>query len=58
VKPVEWNVGGAAGALAAFCLGRKVTPRQVRNQKTLLVEFQKLIQAQGVETSWPRLGPR
>ncbi len=32
LHPVEWNVGEAAGILAAFCLERKVTPRAVRNR--------------------------
>lgn len=30
VHPVEWNVGEAAGILAAFCHERKLTPRSVR----------------------------
>jgi hypothetical protein len=29
--PLEWNIGEAAGTLAAFCLAHKLTPRQVRN---------------------------
>ena len=58
LHPVEWNVGEAAGALAAFCLARKATPRQVRDHPTLLEEFQKNIQAQGIEIAWPRLTPR
>ncbi len=55
---VEWNIGEAVGMLAAFCVTRKVTPRQVRNRKELLEEFQKLIREQGIETAWPRLAPR
>ena len=32
LHPVEWNIGEAAGALAAFCLDtRRTTPRAVRN---------------------------
>ncbi len=58
LHPVEWNIGEAAGALCAFCLGRKVTPRQVRNQEKLLEEFQRFIRSQGIETAWRRLGPR
>lgn len=58
LHPVEWNVGEAAGALAAFCLARKVTPRRVRNHPPLLKEFQAAIVADGFETAWPRLTPR
>jgi hypothetical protein len=57
VHPVEWNVGEAAGLLAAFCLDRKVTPRSVRNGARLLDEFQSLLVRQGIELSWPRLRP-
>jgi hypothetical protein len=58
LHPVEWNVGEAAGALAAFCLQRKEPPRQVRKDKKLLAEFQKRLQENGVELSWPKLTPR
>jgi hypothetical protein len=57
VHPVEWNVGEAAGLLAAFCLDRKTTPRSVRSRPALLGEFQSLLQQQGVELSWPSLTP-
>ncbi len=57
LHPVEWNIGESAGLLAAFCLMKKTTPRAVRNTKKLLAEFQKEIQAQGVEIEWPRIRP-
>jgi hypothetical protein len=57
VHPVEWNVGEAAGLLAAFCLERKLTPRAVRNRPELLEAFQALLRREGVELSWPRLIP-
>jgi hypothetical protein len=57
LHPVEWNIGEAAGALAAFCLAKKTVPRHVRNTKALLAEFQKEIQAQGIEIAWPRILP-
>jgi hypothetical protein len=50
---VEWGIGEAGGVLMAFCRGRKVSPRQVRNDHALLTEFQTLLQNQGVELSWP-----
>ncbi len=57
LHPVEWNIGESAGALAAFCLRGKTTPRKVRNTKTLLEEFQKEVQAQGIEIEWPKIRP-
>jgi hypothetical protein len=58
LHPVEWSIGEAAGALAAFCLDRGLTPRAVRNTPGRLGEFQAALRAQGVETEWPRLRPR
>ncbi len=55
LHPVEWNIGEAAGALAAFCLERGVTPHQVREQQPLLGEFQNLLRGQGVELSWAQI---
>jgi hypothetical protein len=57
VHPVEWNVGEAAGILAAFCLERKLMPRSVRNRPEFLEAFQTLLRREGVELSWPRLTP-
>lgn len=54
LHPVEWNIGEAAGALAAHCLNEKLTPRQVRNDDTRLREFQDLLVNHfGVELAWP-----
>jgi hypothetical protein len=58
LHPVEWAIGEAAGALAAFCLDKKVSPRAVRNTPARLKEFQTALTAQGVEIAWPRLTPR
>jgi hypothetical protein len=58
LHPVEWNIGEAAGALAAFCLQRKEPPRQVRKNKKLLQDFQRQLRADGFELEWPRLSPR
>ncbi|WBQ06187.1 FAD-dependent oxidoreductase [Kribbella sp. CA-293567] len=55
LHPVEWNIGEAAGLLAAFCLDRGVSPRAVRNSPALLSDFQALLVAQGVELSWPAI---
>ena len=53
LHPVEWNIGEAAGALAAFCVAQKKSPRAVRNQKEALADFQKLLQQDGVRLDWP-----
>jgi hypothetical protein len=58
LHPVEWNIGEAAGALAAFCLARREPPRQVRKNKKMLQDFQRRLQGDGMELDWPRVAPR
>ena len=58
LHPVEWGIGEAAGALAAFCLQQREPPRAVRNTPKRLAEFQSWIVKQGVEIDWPMLTPR
>ena len=54
LHPVEWNIGEAAGALAAYCLDNGLTPRQVRNSESHLRDFQQLLSADlGVPLEWP-----
>jgi len=54
LHPAEWNIGEAAGALAAYCLTQRLTPRQVRNTPDHLADFQqKLTSTFGVELEWP-----
>lgn len=55
VHPTEWNIGESAGALAAFCLERKLKPRQVRNTPAHLADFQRELVRQGVELEWKRM---
>ena len=57
LHPVEWNIGEAAGALAAFCITRQRVPREVRKQSELLKSFQSLLSDQGVPLAWPKVGP-
>ncbi|GHO51028.1 FAD-dependent oxidoreductase [Ktedonospora formicarum] len=53
LHPVEWNIGEAAGALAAYCLEQKLTPRQVRNTPIHLKDFQRVLtQVLGFELAW------
>ena len=58
LHPVEWNIGESAGALAAFAIQKRTTPRAVRNDEKLRQEFQAKIQAQGIEIAWPKITPR
>ncbi len=55
LHPVEWNIGESAGTLAAYCVSKKLRPRQVRNTPGRLEEFQTILQEQGVEIRWPRM---
>ena len=54
LHPIEWNIGEVAGALAAYCLDKKLTPRQVRNTAEHLAEFQRMLQSKfHIELEWP-----
>jgi hypothetical protein len=55
LHPVEWNIGEAAGYLAAFCLDNNVEPRQVRNNEKILADFQQMLVAEGIELQWPAI---
>jgi hypothetical protein len=58
LHPVEWNIGEAAGSLAAHAIRTDSSPRRIRNTAALRAAFQASIQQQGIETAWPRLTPR
>jgi hypothetical protein len=54
LHPVEWNVGEAAGALAAYCLTERLAPRQVRHTPRHLESFQRLLSSVlGIVLAWP-----
>lgn len=54
LHPVEWNIGEAAGALAAYCLTNDLQPRQVRNSANHLADFQSLlVNDLGFVLAWP-----
>ncbi len=57
LHPVEWAIGEAAGALAAFCLDTGTSPRAVRADPTRLSDFQARLRAQGVPLEWPTVTP-
>ncbi|UZP39252.1 hypothetical protein NXS19_007068 [Fusarium pseudograminearum] len=53
LHPVEWNIGEAAGLLAAHCLDQDLAPHDVQGKKELFKEFQDMIIKEGIETEWP-----
>lgn len=54
LHPVEWNIGEAAGALAAWSLNNGTTPRSVRNNEPELRDFQKMLETTlRVPLKWP-----
>ncbi len=52
LHPVEWNIGEAAGALAAFCLGQQRTPADVCSSAALRRQYQQTLLAAGVPLYW------
>ncbi|HPM81658.1 MAG TPA: FAD-dependent oxidoreductase [Candidatus Anammoximicrobium sp.] len=52
LHPTEWNIGEAAGTLAAFCLDRGEPPRAVRQRTQLLRQLQDALARFGVELDW------
>lgn len=57
LHPVEWNIGEAAGALAAHAIQTKQSPRAIRNGQQLLNSFQSGLMRQGFELAWPAIHP-
>ncbi|WP_350348523.1 FAD-dependent oxidoreductase [Agromyces sp. G08B096] len=55
LHPVEWNVGEAAGELAAFCLEHLIHPGDVVSDPELIEQFQHRLTAAGVEIHWPEI---
>lgn len=54
LHPVEWNIGEASGALAAYCLERDLVPRQVREDVENLEDFRRLlVHVLCFELAWP-----
>lgn len=53
LHPVEWSIGEAAGALAAFCLEVDQPPCSVLRSTKFLEQFQGRLRDQGVELTWP-----
>lgn len=52
LHPVEWNIGEAAGNLIGYCLQNDFKPSQVRNNLSILRDFQRELIAEGIELEW------
>jgi hypothetical protein len=52
LHPVEWNIGEAAGALAAFALRERASPAAVREDAGALGRFQHSLLDEGVPLGW------
>ncbi len=55
LHPVEWNIGEAAGALAAHCIATGQEPAQVYESAEETALFQNELHKAGIETHWPQL---
>jgi hypothetical protein len=53
LHPTEWNIGEAAGVLAAHCLARSVQPDAVWENRDRLITFQRELIRQGIVLEWP-----
>ena len=52
LHPVEWNIGEAAGVLAARCAAQGTTPHAVAADKAHLLDLQRALLARGVPLAW------
>ena len=52
LHPVEWNIGEAAGSLAAYCLAYRLSPQAVYEDRRKLSDFQAHLIAQGAQLEW------
>ena len=55
LHPVEWNIGEAAGSLAAHCLDNRLEVEQVYEDGERLRRFQDELTRAGVERAWPEV---
>ena len=52
LHPVEWNIGEAAGALAAFCLEQGTSAAAIHGDADLRSSLQRGLLSEGVPLSW------
>lgn len=52
LHPTEWNIGEAAGLLAAYAIAHQVLPREVHESEDHRKEYQRLLTDHGVQLHW------
>ena len=52
LHPVEWNIGEAAGHLAAYCLAGGSSPHSVHAGGALRADYLRELEAAGIERHW------
>ena len=52
LHPIEWNIGEAAGTLAAFALDERLAPAAVPERPAMLRRFQRRLLREGVPLAW------
>ena len=52
LHPVEWNIGEAAGHLAAYCLATGSSPHAVHEAGALRADYLRELESAGVERHW------
>ncbi len=52
LHPIEWNIGEAAGVLAAHCLTEKLEPHKVSEDRGKLAAYQRELSRQGFVLEW------
>jgi hypothetical protein len=57
LHPVEWNIGEAAGAVAAQAIRTGQSPHAIHASKKLVADLQANLRKQGFELSWPSIHP-
>jgi hypothetical protein len=55
LHPVEWNIGEAAGAVAAQAIRTGQSPRAIHANKKLMEDLQANLRKQGFELAWPQI---
>ena len=55
LHPVEWNIGEAAGALAAYCIANGTEPAAVYRDSSRLDDLQQDLVRDGFELAWPEV---
>jgi hypothetical protein len=53
LHPVEWNIGEAAGACAAFCLEHDLAPQKLHQDPAAVALYQEILIQRGIPLSWP-----